>query len=164
MLSFVLVWRYMEKLKKLEELFLPVLEEMNVRLYELKWIGGKDKTLQAAIMDQNGKMDLDTCVAVSEKLSEILDREDLINEEYTLEVCSPGAEREIKDINELDSMQGAYIYVRLKEPFKKMMELTGEILSVEDGTIKLSYRDKAATRTAEFTKDNIEFARMAVRI
>ena len=154
----------MERIQKLEELFLPVLQEMNVRLYELKWISGKDRTLQVAIMNEKGEMDLDTCVAVSEKLSELLDREDVISEEYTLEVCSPGAEREIRDVNELDSMQGAYIHVRLKEPFKKMLEIAGEILSVEDGVVKLSYRDKAATRTAEFTKDNIEFVRMAVRI
>ncbi len=154
----------MEKLQKLEEMLLPVLNEMNVRLYEMKWINDREKILQVAIIKPDGSMDLDTCASVSEKLSEVLDREDPINEEYTLEVCSPGAEREIKDVDELDKMAGSYIYVRLREPFKKMLELTGEIKEVKDGMVYLSYRDKAAVRTAEFAKSNIEFVRLAVRI
>lgn len=155
----------MDRTERLRELFLPALEEMNVKLYDLVYkSNGREHTLEVSIMNQDGSMDLDTCAAASEKLSEILDREDLIAEKYTLEVCSPGAERKIKDLDELDEMKGEYIYVRLKHPFKKMLELTGEILDVKDGLITLEYRDKAAKRKAEFTKENIDYIRLAVRI
>ena len=158
------VWRHMEKLEGLKELFAPVFEKNDVKLYELKWSGGKDRTLQVSIMKSDGTMDLDTCASVSEELSALLDEHDPIESDYTLEVCSPGAEREIRDLDELDHMAGAYVFVKLKEPVKKMNEITGEIIEVKDGLIRLKYRDKAATRTAEFTKDNIKFIRMAVRI
>ncbi len=155
----------MDRNERLKELFEPVLQANNVILYDLSWTRiGRDQTLQVAIMKQDGSMDLDTCAIVSDQLSELLDEHDPIAEEYTLEVCSPGAEREIKDLNELDHMGGQYVFVRLHHPFKKMLELTGEIISVEDDVITLSYRDKAAARKAEFTKDNIEFIRLAVRI
>lgn len=155
----------MDRTEHLRELFLPVLEEMEVRLYDLVYrTNGREHTLEVSIMKKDGSMDLDTCAAVSEKLSEVLDKEDPIAEEYTLEVCSPGAEREIKDLDELDGMKGEYVYVRLKHPFKKMLEFTGEILSVEDGLITLEYRDKAARRKAEFTKEDIDYTRLAVRI
>lgn len=155
----------MDRTEHLRELFLPVLEEMEVRLYDLVYrTNGRDHTLEVSIMKKDGSMDLDTCAAVSEKLSEVLDKEDPIAEEYTLEVCSPGAEREIKDLDELDGMKGEYVYVRLKHPFKKMLEFTGEILSVEDGLITLEYRDKAARRKAEFTREDIDYIRLAVRI
>ena len=155
----------MDRTEHLRELFLPVLEEMEVRLYDLVYrTNGREHTLEVSIMKKDGSMDLDTCAAVSEKLSEVLDNEDPIAEEYTLEVCSPGAEREIKDLDELDGMKGEYVYVRLKHPFKKMLEFTGEILSVEDGLITLEYRDKAARRKAEFTKEDIDYIRLAVRI
>lgn len=155
----------MDRTEHLRELFLPVLEEMEVRLYDLVYrTNGREHTLEVSIMKKDGSMDLDTCAAVSEKLSEVLDKEDPIAEEYTLEVCSPGAEREIKDLDELDGMKGEYVYVRLKHPFKKMLEFTGEILSVEDGLITLEYRDKAARRKAEFTKEDIDYIRLAVRI
>ena len=121
----------MDRTERLKEMFLPVLQQMDIRLYDLVYRNsGRERILEVSIMKQDGSMDLDTCAAVSEKLSEVLDREDPISEEYTLEVCSPGAEREIRDLSELDSMAGEYVYVRLKEPFKKMLEITGEILSV----------------------------------
>ncbi len=154
----------MDKIEHLKELFQPAFESNNVKLYELVFRNsGKDRTLEVSIMKPDGTMDLDTCAAVSESLSEILDQEDPINEEYTLEVCSPGAEREIKDLDEIQS--GLYVYVRLKHPFKKMLEFVGEILEVSDtGLITLAYRDKAATRKAEFTKDDIDYIRMAVKL
>ena len=155
----------MDRTERLKEMFLPVLQQMDIRLYDLVYRNsGRERFLVVSIMKQDGSMDLDTCAAVSEKLSEVLDREDPISEEYTLEVCSPGAEREIRDLSELDSMAGEYVYVRLKEPFKKMLEITGEILSVENDLITLQYRDKAASRKAEFTRDNIDYIRLAVRI
>lgn len=154
----------MDKIEHLKELFQPVFASNNVKLYELVFRNsGKDRTLEVSIMKPDGTMDLDTCAAVSEGISEILDKEDPINEEYTLEVCSPGAEREIKDLNEIQP--GLYVYVRLKHPFKKMLEFVGEILEVsESDLITLAYRDKAATRKAEFTKDDIDYVRMAVKL
>jgi len=152
----------MDRNEKLRELFQPVLDEFSVKLYELEYLE-KERTLQVAIMKQDGTMDLDTCADVSEKLSEILDENDLFSEEYTLEVCSPGAEREIKDLAELDGMAGAYVYVKFREPVKKMNDVTGEIQSVNEGVITLQYRDKAAKRTMEFNKENIAMIRMAVR-
>lgn len=154
----------MERIDKLKELFQPVFDELDVRLYEMKWINDREHTLQVAIMKPDGSMDLDTCADVSERLSEVLDEADPISEEYTLEVCSPGAEREIRDLDELDQMAGSYIHVKLAKPFKKMNEITGELISVENGVVSMSYRDKAATRTAQFDKADITFARMAVRI
>jgi ribosome maturation factor RimP len=152
----------MDKTEELKQLFAPVFENTNVKLYEIKWISGKENTLEVSIMKEDGTMDLDTCADISEKLSEILDAKDPINEEYTLEVCSPGAEREIKDLNELAA--GQYVFVRLKEPFKNLLEFTGEIESVEGTTVTLKYRDKAAKRKAVFEKENIDLIRMAVKI
>ena len=154
----------MDRLEKLKELFEPVFAESDVVLYEMKWNNDREHTLQISIMKKDGSMDLDTCADVSEKISEILDREDPIPEEYTLEVCSPGAEREIRDLNELLNLTGSYVYLRLSRPFKKMVELTGEISETEDGLIRLQYRDKAATRTAEIPLEDVEFARMAVKL
>ena len=155
----------MDRTERIKEMFEPILQQMDVRLYDLVYhTSGKEKILEVSIMKQDGSMDLDTCAAVSERLSEVLDENDPIAEEYTLEVCSPGAEREIRDLGELDGMTGEYVYVRLKEPFKKMLEITGEIQNVENDVITLEYRDKAARRKAEFTKENIDFIRLAVRI
>lgn len=155
----------MENTGRLEELLRPIVEEQDCRLYELKWLNGGEHTLQIAITKNDGTMDLDTCALVSEKLSEYLDNSDLIKIAYTLEVCSPGAEREIKDLNELKNTETLpYIFVRLIHPVKKNKELTGTLVEYkEDGMMRLEYRVKAAKRIAEFPDTNIEFIRYAVK-
>lgn len=151
----------MENNTKLLEAVEAVLEPMHVKLWELTWTG--DHVLQAAIMKEDGTMDLDTCAEVSEALSEMLDEKDLISGAYTLEVCSPGAEREIRDLEELKSKEAPYVFIRTVHPVRKLKELTGTVLSFTDGVITLEYRDKAVKRTAEIEADNIEFIRYAVK-
>ena len=153
----------MKQLDKLKELFDPVLKEKDLELYELEWLS-KTKTLQVVITNKTNTVDLDKCVLASEVLGNILDENDLIDSDYTLEVCSPGAEREIKDINELKDLKGSYILVKLKEPHKSFSEIKGEIIETADDSITIQYRDKAATRKAEINLDNISFARFSVRI
>ena len=160
--SFIFVWRNMEVSDKLLALVKACTDECGTGLYEVKWT--PDHTLQVAIMNRDGSMDLDTCAAVSEKLSEALDREDLISGSYMLEVCSPGAEREIRSLEELRDMNDAYVFVRLIHPEKKMKELTGYVRSCKDGVIRLEYRDKAAVRYADIEEDNIEYIRFAVKV
>ena len=153
----------MELNEKLKELIEPVLAANDVRLHDIRWLGN-ERTLQIAIMKEDGSMDLDTCAAVSEALSTVLDNYKELDQAYTLEVCSPGAEREIRDLSELEHMEKPYVYVRLRHPVNKQLEFTGEIQSFNNSVITLNYRDKAAHRTAEIHADNIEYIRLAVRI
>ena len=153
----------MENIDRLTELFQPVFDECHVRLYEIVWLGN-EKTLQVAIDNDAHAIDLDICAEVSEKLGVVLDKYDPIKEEYSLEVCSPGAEREIKDYAEFEQLVDEYVYVQLKEPFKKMVEITGFVRAASAEAIELEYRDKAVKRTATIEKNNICFARLAIKL
>lgn len=153
----------MENIDKLKALFQPVFDECHVRLYELVWLAG-EHTLQVSIDNDTHEIDLDLCATVSEKLSELLDQNDPIKEEYSLEVCSPGAEREIKDYQEFNQLLDEYVLVRLHTPFKQLDEITGYVRSFKDNVLEIEYRDKAVKRTATIDIDNIEFARMAIKL
>ena len=153
----------MENIDKLIELFQPVFDECHVRLYEIVWLSN-EKTLQVAIDNDAHAIDLDICAEVSEKLGVVLDKYDPIKEEYSLEVCSPGAEREIKDYAEFEQLVDEYVYVQLKEPFKKMVEITGFVRAASAEAIELEYRNKAVKRTATIEKNNICFARLAIKL
>lgn len=153
----------MEKLEQIKKHIQPILEQFNVSLYELNWHRSKKaSTLQVAIMYSDGSMDLDTCANVSEKISEVLDKLDLIEEEYFLEVCSPGAERKLRNEKELREAVEKKIYVRFKQPVKGMMEANGKLLCFEAGILTIEYRDKAAVRRLETEYDNVDFIRLAV--
>ncbi len=155
----------MEKPEELKQMIRPILEECQVNLYDLKWTGsGKNRTLEISIVNPDGTMDLDTCAAVSERLSEFLDTVEGLDDAYTLEVCSPGAEREIHDIQELAGMTSPYVYLRLHHSIDKKNEYTGEVTSVDQEKITVSYKDKTRTKEVVIPLDEISYIRLAVHI
>lgn len=149
--------------ERLKAILKPVLHDLGVELYDLIWVqNGKERILQVSIMKPDGTMDLDTCALVSEKLSLRLDQEDPDESSYTLEVCSPGAERTITDFEELKRLP--YVHVRLKHAVGKGNMFTGQIDAYEEHMVTLTYRDKAAIRRINFADGEIEFIRHAVKI
>lgn len=155
----------MDQIEKIKTLILPVLNEFEVKLADIKWTSEKNnRILQISIMKNDGSMDIETCTDVSEKVSLILDELENELNDYFLEVCSPGAEREIKDFNELPNLIGKHVFIRLKHPEKKMLEITGDLTSVENNELSMNYRDKAVLRTITFKIENIDFCRLAVKL
>lgn len=155
----------MDNIDKIKELIQPLADSMDIRVYDVKWVQQKsDKILQIAIMKLDGSMDIETCSTVSEKISELLDQADFINHEYFLEVCSPGAERDILSFEEFLELIGAHVYVRVKHPIKKMIEFTGDVLRADENELEMTYRDKALTRKVVIEKENIDYCRLAVKM
>lgn len=76
---------------KMEELVLPILQEMNLELVDIEYVKeGRDWFLRVYVDTPTGGIDIEQCAQVSNKLSEKLDEEDPIKENYFLEVSSRG--------------------------------------------------------------------------
>ncbi|MFQ8584081.1 MAG: hypothetical protein ACLSA6_16920 [Holdemania massiliensis] len=101
-------------------------------------------------------MDIDTCALVSEKISEALDaHDDWISFEYFLRY----AHREPSvncAMRRNPRRSGQACLCPVKSPVKSMMEITGDLLEMNETTLTLSYRDKAVTRKAQVELDQIE--------
>jgi ribosome maturation factor RimP len=155
----------MSSISAIKSLIDPILTKHDVLCYECKWTNeGKMRILQVAIMRNDGSMDLDTCQLVSNDVSELLDVNDLISFEYYLEVCSAGAERELRSDAEIAGVIGANIFVRFDKPIDKKMDVTGELLSFEDGVLTVAYRDKQKKVKITVEKSNISLIRLAVAL
>ena len=149
---------------KIKEGILPVLESQNVKLFDIVWTHeGKHKILQIAIEREDGSVDVDLCASVAEVLSEKLDELNLIDIEYMLEVCSPGAERKLRDAQEVKNAVGKYVYAKFKKTVGKLNEVTGTLLSVEDDCLCIEYMDKTFRRQVNVNYDNCSFIRLAVK-
>lgn len=77
-----------------------ILEGTEMELVDVEYVRERDWYLRV-YLDKPGGVDLDDCQIVSEKLSEVLDAEDPIKENYLLEVSSPGLDRVLKKIKTL---------------------------------------------------------------
>ncbi|MBC8830577.1 ribosome maturation factor RimP, partial [Escherichia coli] len=67
-------------------------------------------------IDKDGGVDIDECAAVSEKVSEKMDENDPITQNYFLEVSSPGAERPLKKEQDFENAVSKYVHATSHEP------------------------------------------------
>lgn len=155
----------MSDLKQIKAVIQDVLNQEQVLLYDLSWQQeGKNRILQVAIMREDGSMDIELCAQVSEKISEVLDQHDLIAFEYFLEICSPGAERELLNDDQIMQALNDYVFVKMKNPKKGMDSVTGYLREYNENGASIEYMDKTAKRNIVIEKDNIALIRLSVKL
>ncbi|OUQ31175.1 ribosome maturation factor RimP [Massilimicrobiota sp. An134] len=151
-------------LEKIKQLIQPILNDHDVYLDDIEYVKEKNEWyLRIFIEKNNGHLDMDTCVAVSEAISDMLDQEDLIEDEYYLEVSSPGAEKPLKALEKVQQSIGEYVYIQFKNPTQGMNEVYGTILNVEGTQIELQYMVKNIKKKCNIDYNDIAFIRLAVK-
>ena len=155
----------MDQIAKIKVMIQPVLEQHKCSLYDLKWVqDGKMRILQVSVMYPDGSMDIDTCAGISEGISSLLDERDIISHEYFLEVCSPGAERELRSEQEILDAVGEYVFVKLKDPKAGMDSVKGTLLSADARSVEIEYMAKAVRKKIKIDSGNIALIRLSVKI
>jgi ribosome maturation factor RimP len=92
--------------RRLAELLRPTVEGLGFELVRVRLIGSKTPTLQIMAERPDGRMEVEDCATLSRSLSAVLDVEDPIESEYTLEVSSPGIDRPLTRIEDFDRWKG----------------------------------------------------------
>jgi ribosome maturation factor RimP len=132
-------------LEQIQRLLEPTLSHMGYSIYALQQTGGGGRTLRIMIDKEDGFVSLDDCARVSQVVSPLLDQADLIPDSYTLEVSSPGAERELRDRAEYQRFLGRTINLRYRTGGEAEVVLEGKLATVdEDGIVVMGRRGHAA--------------------
>ncbi|WP_028863714.1 ribosome maturation factor RimP [Psychromonas aquimarina] len=117
--------------ERLTAMFKPNVEDLGYELVGVEYIrAGKHSTLRVYI-DQEAGILVDDCAAVSREISALMDVEDPITNEYTLEVSSPGLERPLFSAEQYAAFIGAEVKVQLRMPIQNRRKWKGVIASVE---------------------------------
>lgn len=155
----------MDQISQLKEKIKDLIQEDDISLYDVKWTqDGKMKILQVSIIKSDGTMDIDTCASVSSKISDMLDIDDSIPFEYYLEVCSPGAERELRSDEEVASALDEYVFIKLEQPKDGMDSIKGYLREIKEKSYLIEYQDKAVKKKKEIEKENVALIRLSVKI
>lgn len=88
--------------QKLAEIVGPIADSLGMSLVRLRLMGGKRATLQIMAERADGAMNVDDCANLSRAVSAVLDVEDPIDGEYTLEVSSPGIDRPLTRLDDFE--------------------------------------------------------------
>jgi len=115
-----------------EELVVPFLEENNMELVDVEFVKeGPYRYLRVTIDKEEG-ISVDDTTFVSRFINEKLDTLDPIEEQYFLEVTSPGIERILKKDRDFEKFSGEIIEIKLYQTYEGLKLLKGELLGLEN--------------------------------
>ncbi len=123
------------KESKLKTLLADIITSLGLEFWglELKQ-QGKDTVLRIYIENKDG-VSVDDCANVSRQASSVLDVEDPIASEYTLEVSSPGMDRPLFTLDQFKQHVGENVTVKLRVAFDGRRKFSGRLNAIEDDDI-----------------------------
>ena len=132
----------MGALEEVRDLAEAVAQRRSLTLWDVEMGGQPGRAVVRVYVDSADGVDLDTVAEVSEEISRGLDLKDPIQNRYTLEVSSPGLERNLKESRHWRACVGRKVVVKTKE------RLVGDSHRVE-GTVEDARDDSVVLAVSE---------------
>jgi len=122
---------------ELIKLLEPTVDHLGYELTDLELkLGGRDGLVRLFIDAQDG-IGVEDCETVSRQVSAILDVEDPIPGNYTLEVSSPGLDRTLTKPAHFQRFMGEDVRVKLRFPLDGRRNFRGALAAVDDENIEV---------------------------
>lgn len=148
-----------------EELIKPLAEKNSLEIVDVEYVKEGGNYFLRAYLDKEGGITIDDCEVVSRELSDLLDREDYIEDSYILEVSSPGLGRPLKKEKDFKRSMGEEVEVKtytMKEfEFykRKAKEFAGILTGYDNGNVTIKDDDD---NELTFAKEEIALVRLAL--
>ncbi len=112
----------------------PLAAGLGLSLWDVQFVKeGADWFLRIFIDKEEG-VGIDDCVDMTHAINPVLDKEDPIPQEYTLEVSSPGLNRRLTRPEHFEALLGAPVKAKLIRPLEDgRRELSGELIDCGPG-------------------------------
>ena len=124
--------------RKLVEMLKAPVEALGHKLWGLEYIqAGKHSILRLYIDNEKGIF-IEDCAEASRQVSAVMDVEDPISTEYTLEVSSPGVDRPLFTAEQYNAYIGETVKVQLTMPVAGSRNLKGTVTGVDGQMLNLS--------------------------
>lgn len=128
----------------LKELIIPVICALDCIFWGLEYLSSRRNNVLRIYIDKN-PITVEDCEKVSRQIASLLDVEDLITSEYTLEVSSPGMDRPLFTLDQYNQYKGEKIALRLRLPFEGRRNFKGFLGGIEGEEILLMTDSKEFT-------------------
>ncbi|MEE9500306.1 MAG: ribosome maturation factor RimP [Candidatus Omnitrophota bacterium] len=151
----------MEVIERIRELLEPIANERKFYIVDITYRREGGKLALRILADKEGGITMDDCTGLSNELSELLDRKNIIEEQYVLEVSSPGLDRKLNKDEDFAWAVGKRIKVTTYAPLDGKNVFLGVLAGLRDGTIVVSEKEGIS---AEIPRDKIASARLATEV
>lgn len=148
--------------QKLAGIVRPLIEGMGYELVRLRLMGGKTPTLQIMAEKPEGGIDVDDLAAINTALGAVLDVEDPISENYTLEVSSPGIDRPLTRLKDFDTWSGYIARIETSELIDGRKRFKGVLQGTEGDEVLIEIEDHGEPVTIGLTFDLLADAKLVL--
>ncbi len=148
--------------RRLAEIAQPVIEDLGFELVRIRLMGGKTHVLQVMAERPDGGIEVDECAKISTALSAILDVEDPIEENYTLEVSSPGIDRPLTRLKDFDAWNGYEAKIETTELIEGRRRFKGILAGTEGDEVLISLDDQGEDVTIGLKFDWLSDAKLVL--
>ncbi|WP_300032945.1 ribosome maturation factor RimP [uncultured Roseobacter sp.] len=124
--------------RRMAEIITPVIEDMGFELVRVRLMSGKSTTLQIMADKPDGGIEVDDCAEISQAIGAVLDVEDPILDEYTLEVSSPGIDRPLTRLKDFEMFEGYEAKIETGEMIDGRRRFKGELAGVEEDEVLIN--------------------------
>ena len=128
--------------RRLADILTPVIEGMGFELVRIRLMSGKTKTLQIMAERPEGGIEVDECAQISTAVSALMDVEDPIEDNYTLEVSSPGIDRPLTRLKDFDTWQGYEARIETAELIDGRKRFKGVLAGIEGNEVLINLPDE----------------------
>lgn len=115
----------------------PIVADLGLELYDLEFVGGTLRVTVDTPPGSPGGVDVDQLARCTRLISRDLDHEDPIPGHYTLEVSSPGLERNLRVPRHFAREIGKTVAVRLRDAVAGERRVSGVLTAASDDAFTL---------------------------
>lgn len=119
------------------EIALQIIEDYNFELVDVEFVKEGSQRFLRVFIDKPGGITIEDCQKVSERLSDKLDEIDPIEENYYLEVSSPGLDRPLKTENDYKRSLGKDVEISLYKPIDGKKKFVGKLKNYDENTVTI---------------------------
>ncbi len=120
-----------------EELAKGVAVELGLEVLFVEYQPDGDRAILRVYIDRPGGVDLGDCQRLSRQLDVLLEVEDFVNQNYVLEVSSPGIERPLFKEEDYERFQGREIRLRTTEKIGDRRNFKGLLKRYSKGIVTI---------------------------
>jgi ribosome maturation factor RimP len=121
----------------------PILDDLGLELYDMEFSGGVLKVTIDTPAGQEAGVDIDQISRVNRLLGRELDHNDVVPGRYTLEVSSPGLERNLRTPHHFQREVGKDVSIRLVAEHEGQRRFAGALVAATDATATVRVTDTA---------------------
>ncbi len=136
---------------EIEQAIRPCVESLGYEFWGCQYLIQGRRSLLRVFIDQTSGIGIEDCEKVSRQISAVLDVEDPISGNYSLEVSSPGIPRSLFYSEQYPRYIGEIVEIKLSRPIANQRKFIGKIIAADEQELVLDLEEGQGQQRFSFT-------------